>query len=477
MNHAIRPSRGFTIIELLVASAVTIILLVLIGQMFTATTNAVSQGAARSDIIANSDTFVTQLSLDAQAMVGPHDNDSLTAEEAGGILIIVNHRIPNVRYPLPGAGEAIRPFVRSDQLVFIRTRDPDAYPLAPNSSSSFTPHDDEGLAPFSRVWYGHVVRTNPDGTGGGTLGTGQEVLLTSWLLGRQELFLAKKATGLPGAPAPATLHANGAFYNAPVVGIGGAPAPAELYQGWTDYAYAGLYDTQADPHTNGAIVGHASGTYGSNSLRRLWANLPVVTYRTQAIQDYSFAMQRLRVNPVPNSATPEYWQVAQMHPLFIEHCSDFIVEWAGDTDLDGQLDTVSAAEAALVQGAGGVMEEGAIKWYAHWTNVPGPGFEPLAPVVYAPPSGYHAYTSSTGAPHANAGFVWRHDDEPTLAVPNGKFTNDPDQPSFWPYLIRIRYRLHDARGQLMSGDAGTQNMDQVHGVWFEHVMRVNRPNP
>ena len=40
----------------------------------------------------------------------------------------------------------------------------------------------------------------------------------------------------------------------------------------------------------------------------------------------------------------------------------------------------------------------------------------------------------------------------------------------WPYLLRIRYRLHDGAGRLAGADS-------VQGIWFEQVLRVDRPHP
>ncbi|MCX8018585.1 MAG: polysulfide reductase NrfD, partial [Rhodocyclaceae bacterium] len=53
-------------------------------------------------------------------------------------------------------------------------------------------------------------------------------------------------------------------------------------------------------------------------------------------------------------------------------------------------------------------------------------------------------------PAGLAAFVWRHDDD-------GKNFN-----SKWPYLIRIRYRLHDPDGRLASGTGTPES-----GRWFE----------
>ncbi|MEO0476364.1 MAG: hypothetical protein AAF085_10420, partial [Planctomycetota bacterium] len=80
-------------------------------------------------------------------------------------------------------------------------------------------------------------------------------------------------------------------------------------------------------------------------------------------------------------------------------------------------------------------------------------------------------------------FVFRVDD-------NTPFTDTTSPVSSWPYLIRIRYRLHDTRGRLTSnynpalfddldnnGDGNTDevNEDQISGRWFERIINVPRP--
>jgi len=67
----------------------------------------------------------------------------------------------------------------------------------------------------------------------------------------------------------------------------------------------------------------------------------------------------------------------------------------------------------------------------------------------------------------------------------------------WPYFIRIRYRLHDPKGQIASGaplfrddgggipcnaNNGVQNADEPtidsrNGIWFEQIIPVSRPVP
>src|SRR5690606_39091149 len=85
--------RGFTLMELIVAIALVGLMMFLINQVFNQTRQAISRGVGTGDIIANSKAISSQLRLDAQQMVGPHDNNGLQPEQSGGVLIIIQHLV------------------------------------------------------------------------------------------------------------------------------------------------------------------------------------------------------------------------------------------------------------------------------------------------------------------------------------------------------------------------------------------------
>ena len=66
-----RIRRAFTIIELIVALTITVIMLTLIGQLFSVTSNAVSLGVSLSDVIGASRAMTEQIERDSQAMLEP----------------------------------------------------------------------------------------------------------------------------------------------------------------------------------------------------------------------------------------------------------------------------------------------------------------------------------------------------------------------------------------------------------------------
>ena len=538
MKHP-RPQRAFTITELLVSVAVTVVMLFLINEIFSRTSRAVRKGVAKSDIIGSSRAVSDQIDRDFRLMLGPNGSPEagdLTGDDSGGILVIVQKRISTpgqpalnyastgltgVEFEKPGRGgdatdeirrgdSVYRP-VRSDQLVFIRFRDQGEYPIAPHSINSFTSHNDDGLARYQRVWYGHVSRTNLDGSNFDTnvgadviqpdgedahLGNrgGPERFGTAWILARQSLFLGEDTDFNAGEPQPPAYYANGAWVNAPVIGSGAPAGMRYLYMGLTDYAYCSLDDPA---HDTGCIVG---ATHAGVTHPILSADYDEPTYRFSALHNYTYAAKRLRTNPRPdtNSANLESWQIAQMHPVFMEHVSDFIVEFAADLfedddygtlKPDGHIDheefsPTGAEDFTDVNGRAYKYRGGNIRWYTHenFANVPkSDNFDSTKPATYPiyPGLGMQGFLpyhiAGVSLPHADAAFVWRHDDNRDVHdedsdenTTEGKWTQSDENPSYWPYLLRIRYRMHDKRGLVASGE-------NQHGMWFEQIVFVQRP--
>lgn len=418
---------GFTIVELLIALAVTVVVMTLIGKLFSDTARAVSQGAAMSQILAANRAVSDQIERDADAMISPND---------GGFLVIINQAIGDwnndgilagdtdgngivdprqgetptpandpegVAMFLQQGGEARR-LVRSDQLVFIRKAE-DLEPLAPSETNAFNnPHHGS----YARMWYGHARRTLPTGLDTGDLGVNTTGNLnrvgTNWILGRQAMVLADSVTG-------ADIYANGnnAAYNAPIPAFSGNPGAAYLFM------YVGLSDLSNVPLN--AITG-SSGV--------LSGNLTDSAYKT-AVYNYTFLTQRLRVNPSPQGTGFESWRVGQMHAALAENVSDFVVEFAVDEDKDGNLE---------IDGSGNIT------WF------------------------------SLANPPSQAAYV--HNANHVQTATDVRFTFRHDYPANWPYLIRVRYRLHDPQGRFEQwvGDSTTGQAES--GQWFEQIIAVKR---
>lgn len=468
---------AFTLMELLVAVALTSLLLFLINQLFNDTREAVTTGIKTGEILVESETIGNQIARDANAMLGPNASPGSPA----GFIVIVQRTIgedpaskdgiyngtdPGVLFPDPTGGEH-REVVRSDQLVFITDSTAGG---GTSPFTSITPMADDTLgsnitAPYARVWYGHVLRTNPDGAVGvPALGAGEPNLDgNTWAIGRQALLLTGSNSGV---------YVDGAEYGDTIIGYGGHPL------------WAGLSDV-----SNKDLVNGADGVLDDLTN--------ATTYDTQAYA-YTYAAERLRSNPVPDGGFVS-WQAAQTHPYLAGNVSDFIVEFAGDYNpIDGKID-VDTRDA-------GDPNDDVIKWYTHdaFANEPSGtapylGQADLArPITFEAPATFQTgattdpndayYNDAPGNPESNnadAIFVFRHDDG-TGYDPAGP-TN-----SKWPYLIRIRYRLHDVDGQVVStntaktangldddgdGDVDVDDPDEavVSGQWFEHVIKVARP--
>ncbi len=401
-----RLGPAFTLTEMLVAIAITGILVLAVNQIFSDVSEAVSIGIGTSDVLKTSRIVEDEVARDAVQMVGPIE---------GGFIVIVNKRYDD-QFILADDRDASpqQQFsVRSDQLLFIRRR-ADAEPVAPGATSGYA---SSSTAPYLRVWYGHVLRTAADGSASGDLGNAQNELASQWILGRHAMFLQNSNIGLPG------VHANGGWVNAPVTG--GYPGVANnLYEGTADVAYFGL--TVGSSH--GQMVGGAEPSDNPpNKSRTLWQSLAPNDYIARAM-DYTFVSQRLRCNSFPAGNGFESWRIAQMHPYLAGHVSDFIVEFAGDFDDDGELD---------------LDTDDRIIWYSG-TNPP-----PNGTVVND--TGNVQAPIGRSAPGNESHFVFRH----------GPGRTD------WPAMIRLRYRVHDPRGLIVGSDG-------LPGRWFEQIIAVRR---
>ena len=169
-NARAKTHRAFTLIELLVAMVITLIMIALVYEIFSETSQAVGAGVATSDVINNVAAMKGQLQRDFARMLGPHE-PTPGSDADGGVLIIINREILNVPVgdsSRPGAaatgGKTTRT-VRSDQLVFIVDTDTGGtadreYPVTPGTNATYVAVDDI-TARYARLWLGHVRRTDP----------------------------------------------------------------------------------------------------------------------------------------------------------------------------------------------------------------------------------------------------------------------------------------------------------------------------
>lgn len=475
-------SRAFTLIELIVAMSITVLIISLINTIFNSTSQAVTKGVQLADIIANQRAMGEQFYEDAATMLAPLPTGTpLSTSTTPGVLAIVNYEINRagnlVMTESNGSGrETTNEFVRSDQLLFLKSNPSTGVQTrAPISVSGYAGQGDL-LADGSMVWYGHGNRTNPDGTPSNDLEntTGMNRNPWQWVLARKELYFTNTGETVPA------VNVNGVVWNSAVSGYAGNAAAA----GVPEVNYSGLADV-----SNRALVATsptANGFFDTNSTTGLGdATLPG-TYRT-ALYNCMFMRPagRVQINDGPISPY-QSWRIAQMHPYFMQGVSDFIVEFAGDYHDDASNGVFPDGTPDLDYGTGGTgydglpddtpvtATQGNVVWYS--MNNP-PVLSPAAAALFTDPYDATPWTTLGLTPattSAAVAFTWQH-----------------DEPDAWPYMIRIRYRLHDGRGRIAStqdtsvddnmGRGGgsyyvlpTEEVEPITGRWFEIIMPVKR---
>ncbi|MAE65490.1 MAG: hypothetical protein CMJ18_14565 [Phycisphaeraceae bacterium] len=409
--------RGFTLVELLVALGLTTLMLFIIGQAFFDSSEAVRHGIRVSGIIGEARTVGDQLDTDARDMLGPGDN---------GVLVILYHLIQDVPVLERTAGTThsdlrVRDNIRSDQLTFF-ARDTGSgmesicpY-LPPSAAGASTYASAPERYSTARIWYGHVLPMKQPSSIGNALGAaGNNEIGTNWILGRQALLLSG------GGPLVADqVVVDGVTVDSDVVGYAGF----KVFHGYAD--------------VSNRMFNEVTGTDTTIApFPLLGADLTNDQYKTAAYR-LTFGTTRLWVDAEPagdggaQGAMLYPQRVAQTHGIFGLNVSDFIVEFAADAIDDNDDD--------VPDGTPDVDNTNNIRWYSG-SNVP----------VWDVGTYLHDPNDAAGLTHGSAGFVWRH-----------------DYPDNWPYLIRIRYRIHDPLGLLRSSTDGES------GRWFEQIFQVNR---
>lgn len=470
-----RPRQhGFTIIELLVTMTILGLMLFLVNKLFNDTSRAVTTSVQVSKTVAQSRSINEQLSNDVDAMLGPGLSNN------GGYIVIIQQKLEDVAMLDPQTlAEVTVDELRTDQLVFIRDAS-GLKSMTPQNTASYRTSLKGMAGDRAKVWYGHAQRTRPDGTVRGTTaefqlgGASAELdrIGSNFILGRQALLFNPTDMSLA---APATVSANQTayaraanyYYGATVFGTGFTGARAYLgLSDVTPLAYGPTSDT------NSLLYQIADAATAADHNTNYLATA------------YPVAANRLHVNPAPDLDTTGYasWAIAQTHPILAQSCSEIMVDFAADLNGDGQIDTAFGG-----QGAAGSP----IWWYdgLKQTNL-----------TDGTAAGTIGWTSQATVPQPwinidtnTKAFIFRVDDDTAFG---GTVGTAGSAHSYWPYMIRIRYRLHDTRGRLTSnyaaalsdgldndGDGnpdanggGTDNdEDRISGRWFERIITVPRP--
>lgn len=489
MTRPYLPS-AFTLIEMMVTLVIATVMIFLIQVMFASTADVIRQGTGISEIIGDTRAVDAQLHKDAALMMGPGGTEQ-------GFLMIINHEIKGEDNDIPGVpildprgaeslahrGDQVsRRAIRSDQLVFVANAS-SLEPLCPANTTSFSGSDSVS-ASHARLFYGHVRQVSADqefvlmgslDAASGELGTdsvsSSEINLneiaTHWILGRHVLFF----DGAVAANNP-QVNFHPSDIDADLLLVSGYGPPGNLFvDGVTDIV-----------DINYRTVNPDSGRkdlYLTEILRRVVQADPQ-RYSDYLARRFSFPNERMRVRPEltmdpedPDSISSRH--IAQQHAIFATNVSDFIVEFAADI-FDNGNDGVPDGDVDR-------HEDGSIFWYSHFNRG---GLEKLAAsskIVNPSNSGealFSRYTVENDFRYP----VYKNDDSDDSDFDNAE--DDDDYPladgifvwrhtdgasdSFWPSLIRIRYRIHDSGGQVVS------QIDGLPGRWFEQIIQVKRPS-
>lgn len=481
--------------ELLVSVALTLVIIGLVNTIFNSTTKAVTRGVQLGDVIANQRTMTEQLRVDSEDMLGPLDDpggNALDPSDTPGMLAIVNYRvtrggtIANPQVAMTNAErigeETLIGQLRSDQLMFLKTNGNGGVvdTLAPSIRTSYAGVGNY-VASHSLIWYGHGNRTNENGSPAGLLDdfslTGLNRNPWQWVLARKELYLTDRPSA--GGSVAGVIHVDGVAADSAVSGYSGT-------SGVTEENYSSLADvSQFALVADGAEEGFfdAAGTSGPGDS----GTTNDQNYRTAAFQRMFLERnKRVQINDAP-IVPYDSWRIAQMHPFFMQGVSDFIIEFAGDYHNDGTITGFPDGTPDLDYDSDGIADDstatgsGDIVWYS-MDNLPpiqaagaftNPA-EAYATFIDTDPEGELGLAANAVA--ADAAFVWRH-----------------DKPASWPYIIRIRYRLHDGRGRLATTQDTNVNEDLQRtspavtydaqpngeveptvGRWFEIMIPVER---
>ena len=472
--------KGFTLVELMVAVSILGIMLFLINELFQTTSTAVTTSVQQSKSIAGTRLIGEQIKSDTDAMLGPGDPN---IDNEVGYLVIIQRRVRDVPLQDPtNLAEFTTEFIRSDQLVFIRDA-LDLRSMTPQSNDSFGTNLVGQAGDYARVWYGHGQRTANDGsisfTGNFRLGgsdAGFDRIGSDWILGRQAMLFNPTDEGSTAADqrisAGPYISAAGPNFDDRVNGVTGYTGPQVVF--------AGLSDVTRKDYLTLSPGNQPTGASSQRWHTTLVDDLTTGNNNTYLSTAFPSTNALLRVNPSPTETGYQSWSIAQTHGILSPNCSDFVVQFAADLNGNGRLDTTANNDLG-----------GDILWYDGFNTNPSP------PINWN--LGWGRIASSRAQPFVNLdanarAFIFRLDDDAALD-PDNLTINAIQQRSMWPYLIRIRYRLHGNRGRLAGNDPaalidgvdndGDQGQpgggvdepgeDQIPGQWFEHIIRVPRP--
>ena len=501
-----RQSLGVTLIEMMVALAITTLVVLVINQLFNQVVQTVARGTQGGEMLQKSRTIDEQLAretelsiIDAQnpegwlsRMVGPAGrygkND---ADGPGGFLVVVQHTVDaplTLEEQIQSQG-TVRQTIRSDQLMFVYDQDSPLDSgtkrlpaLAPSSRYNFTGDQRDSLyAEYARIWYGHVLQI-PDGRDPETINVANSAdynnfdlgisnaanpnaIAQDWVLGRHALLLTDS---LPTSASDISTLPYGPYVN----GTSVAAASVMQAPSGTTRLGNGLCDV-ANFSLEHLIIERPPASVTADHLPMAGLNSsPTYNVFQGSVLFMSFASTPLLTSAKPLGSTNSMraWDNSPSHTYFMGGVSDFIVEWAGDL-ADGVFNDTIPPGRVNPDGELDRDSNGNIKWYtspAYANHPAGGAYTFNAPITYpAPPPNQYTPTVNpallAGFPRASNAYVWQTEGSPG-------FTQ-------WPWMLRIRYRLHDRRGEFEGREMVVNNSTgqtvPEKGQWYEVILPVN----
>ena len=273
-------------IEMLVTLAITIVLMLFVGQIMSQVSRAARAGIAVSHVLNTKK--VTGLQLDLNKEIS----------KSGGLLVINTN---TVTAPLTDESTSATTH-RDDSVMFIRNIKSDERSATPIDAT--TPHGGMSDVSKVKVFIGHAARTLSNGTADGDLGAAgtSNHFAKAWPITVQKLFLSDNSP-----PTGRAIYGNGPAaldgVTSPATYRTGYSGPTTVASSIVDIAY------QGSSGILGAIQNGAS---------------PML---------YSYSNTRPLHNPFVHQSTEGLWKTVQGSAIASDvGASDITIEFAGDFD-------------------------------------------------------------------------------------------------------------------------------------------------
>ena len=354
-------NRAFSLVELMVAIFVASILVFIAFVVTGKMQSGISRSLQRAQITLAGQALDNRFRLDAKAMLGPN---STPGSAAGAVVIVPAWREGYI--PLRNGQMSTHMVrLRSDQLAFVTDVTQGTWVNGGSATgkkwSSVMPADLHAGAPTQSnqalIWYGAMRSSSSVPADGGNGDAFYQA--HQWQLGRQMKLLTGGAidttalgitAGSDTVAGTAGLLANEASTGKVLPGGSTVRAPS-----WPAANYI-TYLANSPTGSANVPAGAPASSYSN------YTNVPV--------DNLNVDPNGFRLHPAEGSVQGvQLTDVSQANLRFIDHCSEVIVQWAGDLDKDGIIDTYPAGHPL----------GGSIIWYpeevhdhGNWYNSSGP---------------------------------------------------------------------------------------------------------